>query len=238
MKNNILFMTIGLLVGIIAGFMFANSYNRGARAEVGQPPVMSASPDATTPASESDLTPDEIRAKLQEADKDPANIAFQRNLGLALYAYGASKEDASIIGEALRLLERVENSDAKDREVLVAMGNGHFDIGYFKKIDVEFAKAREYYSRALILKESDPNILVDVGLTFALTSKPEFGKAVEYYGKALDADPTHERTLQMMTDAQIGLGDKTKASEFLNRLRETNPSNKMISEFESKLSAK
>lgn len=233
MKQNVLALLVGLAIGLVAGFLLANSYNRSN--------ASGAMVSVQTPASSQDLddgaslSPEEIREKIAQADSSPEDIAFQRNLGMALYAYGASKEDAALIGEALRLLDRVLEAEPADREVLIASGNGNFDIGYFKKENGRFERARGLYLRALESKADDPSVLVDVGLTFALLSPPDYNAATAYYEKALRAEPNHERTLQMMTDAHLKQGDSKKAAAFLDRLKAVKPSNPMIPEFETAL---
>ena len=234
MKSQIIYLVLGALIGTIIGFMAANYMNRlGSNSAAGTVAATAASvPDSR----QNTLSPEEIKGQLEKADANPEDIAFQKALGIALYGYGAAKEDPALIGDAIRLLERAQKSDGKDRDVLVALGNSHFDIGYFTKDGGRFSKARDYYNLALEVKPGDPNVIVDVGLTYALVEPPDLPRAVEAYRLALNADPKHERTLQMITDASIRKGDVAAAREFLERLREVNAANPMIAEFTQKLS--
>lgn len=236
MEKNFISLAGGLLIGLTVGFISANYLSRQ---QVGGVSAGLPTPGQNQSAStEFTLTSEEISAKVKQADAAPGDLAFQRNLGLALYAYGASREDAALIGEAVRLLSRVETADRSDREVLIALGNCYFDIAYFRRDHSSFETSRKYYENALRLGPNDPNILVDLGLTFALIDPPDLRKATEFYDRALSADPRHERTLQMMTDAQIRLGQTPKAIETLLRLREVNPANPMIREFSAKTGAR
>src|SRR5205809_578982 len=85
----------GLLAGIIGGFLLANSLNRtemnSLRAQLDE----SKTSRSTDPknSDESTLSGDEIKTKIAEADKNPGNLSFQKDLGIALYRYSAMKQD-------------------------------------------------------------------------------------------------------------------------------------------------
>src|SRR4029079_7426476 len=108
-----------VILSFVGGFFLANSMNRkeleSLRAENER---RKASPESAADGSP-DLSNDEIRAKIAEADRNPSNLAFQKNLGLALYRYATLKKDADLLAESARLLERAAALDPKDFEVLV-----------------------------------------------------------------------------------------------------------------------
>lgn len=158
-------------------------------------------------------------------------------MGISLYRYGAGVEDSNLILEAIRLLERVYARTPQDRETLVALGNSHFDIGYFKKENTSFGKARTFYSEALTIQPNDADVRVDYGLTYALENPPALAKAVLEYEKSLQSSPTHQRTLQMLSDALIKLGNKVEAESAVQRLKAANPSHPMIGEFDKAIAA-
>jgi len=229
-KEEMLFGVIGLLVGLIGGYLLTNWYNDSV---VGQ---FQAGPNPAGAASQNTLSPDEIKQLIQRADDAPENISFQKEVGISLYRYGANVEDTALIAEAIRLLDRVHSVNPNDRETLVALGNSHFDIGYFKKDNASFASARRFYSLALELQPEDADVRVDYGLTYVLQSPAEYEKAISEYELALQSAPAHQRTLQMLTDALISTGRKDDAGKALERLRTANPTHPMITEFERKIS--
>ena len=233
-KEEFLFGVIGLLVGLITGFFLTNWYNESV---VGTTPLGSAEAVASAPATGNSLSPEEIRQLIQRADDAPTNISFQKEVGISLYRYGASVEDANLVAEATRLLDRVYAATPQDRETLVALGNSHFDIGYFRKDNQSFERARRFYSEALALQPGDADVRVDYGLTYALQNPPVFDKAISEYQTALTSVPTHQRTLQMLTDALINTKNKALATETLERLKSTNPTHPMIGDFEKRIAA-
>lgn len=239
MKKNALSLGVGVAVGIVAGFLFANYYTRtGGMDSRSTASVLSPtgpSPENSQPGQT--LTPEEIKSKLDIAENRPDDTKYQKQLGLALYAYGASKGDADVIRKSMVPLSRVLDADPKDREVLVAVGNAHFDIGYISKDDGSYVTARTFYARAIALNPGDAGVLVDIGLTYALLAKPDHRAAIAEYEKALTASPDHERTLQMMVESQLSSGDKGAAGKYLARLKERNPRNPLIADFEQRVGA-
>ena len=231
-KEELLFGVIGLLAGLIAGFFLTNWYNESV---VGTATTGSAPAAASATATQDSLSPEEIRQLIQRADDAPTNISFQKEVGISLYRYGASVEDANLVAEAVRLLDRVYTATPQDRETLVALGNSHFDIGYFRKENQSFEKARKFYSEALAIQPGDADVRVDYGLTYALQNPPVFDKAITEYQTALTSVPTHQRTLQMLTDALISTKKKSLATETLERLRTANPTHPMLGDFEKRI---
>jgi hypothetical protein len=59
------------------------------------------------------LSDEEIDAKIAEADSNPENLQFQKGLGVALYRYGAMRQDVAVIDKALKILERAHQLDPK-----------------------------------------------------------------------------------------------------------------------------
>src|SRR5580765_4295428 len=115
-KNTVMFVIIAALAGFIGGFLLANSINRSEMAALranGTQPAASNS-NISQAQDETELTPGEIRGKIAEADKNPTNFAFQKNLGVALYRYAAMKQDDNLLSEATRILDRAYSLNDRD----------------------------------------------------------------------------------------------------------------------------
>src|SRR5437870_806004 len=130
-KNTFVFILLGVFAGFIGGFLLANGLNRSEltslRTENEQ--LKTGAVDESKNSGDQALSNDEIKSKVAEADKNPDNFAYQKNLGVALYRYAAMKQDVDLLTETARILTRANTLDAKDYDVLVALGNAHFDIG-------------------------------------------------------------------------------------------------------------
>ncbi len=226
---------MAVIISFFGGFLLANSLNRNElntiRAEIER--LKNSSPQDK---SEVSLSDEEIRQKIAEADKNPENFNFQKNLGLALYRYATMKQDAQLLAEIARLLTRANQQDAKDYEVLITLGNCYFDIGYIKKDNENLTKAREFYQKALSQKPNDVDVRTDLGLTYFLVNPPETDKALAEFQKSLQTNPKHEKTLQVTAQALLSQKKVAEAANYLTRLREINPENQFLPELESQLS--
>lgn len=215
-----------VVISFIGGFMLANSLNKS---EMARPSAVATPQSQSTNAQgETNLSPQEITARIAEADQNPTNISYQKSLGIALYKYAGMKQDADLLLEVTRLLNRVYESDPKDYEVLVSLGNCFFDAGLIQKNDQTFKSSRKYYLEALAIKPDDLDVVADIGLIYALSVPPDNAKAIVEFEKALKADPNHERSLQAIVQAHITQNNLTEAEKFFARLQKVNPQNPRI----------
>lgn len=227
---------IAVGLSFAGGFMLANSLNRS---ELNRLQAENESLKKGAPASgegdENTLSDEEIRQRIAEADKNPENIEFQKNLGLALYQYAAMKRDVELLKEVSRLLKRAFEAKNEDEEVLTGLGNISFDIGYFNKDNEKLVEARKYYQQILSKNPENVEIRTFYGLTFFLTDPPEPEKAVIEFEKSLKTDPRNEKTLQAMTEVLISQNKKKEAEAFLDKLAGVNPNNSFLPELRKRL---
>jgi tetratricopeptide (TPR) repeat protein len=229
---------VAVIISFIGGFLLANALNRNElstlRAENER--LKNSQNETSQNQSGPNLSEEEIRERIAEADRNPNNFAFQKNLGIALYNYAAMKQDAELLAEVSRLLNRAFENDKQDYEVAVTLGNIYFDIGYFKKDNTQFEKSRQFYSLALQQKPNDANVRTDLGLTYFLVNPPENERAINEFQKSLQINPKHEKTLQVMTQAFLKQNNLPEAEKYLAKLKDVNPNNQYLAELESNLS--
>ena len=240
LRMNSRILTIGIiaaLVGLTGGFLVANGLNRSTinalKTQLEQRgPAANAKPGTT-----GDLTVDaqEIKTKIVEADANPTDMAFQKSLGRGLYRFATMKKDPELVGEARRLLERANSLDPNDHDVLVDLGNAHFDIGYFNKDSASFKLARETYQKALASKPNDADVHTDYALTFFVDEPSDLKKAVEEFQKALKINPKQERALQFLTSTHIRESDFASATRTLSQLEAANSRNEAIVALKSQI---
>ena len=224
-----------VLISFIGGFLLANAFNRS---ELGELRAENArlKTERNATASQPDLTPEEIKQRITEADKNPGNFSFQKNLGIALYRYAAMKKDADLLVETARILQRANELNPKDYEVLVALGNLFFDIGYIKKDSEKFGQSRAFYEKALVQRPGDGDVRTDYGLTFFFGNPPDNERAITEFQKSLDENPKHERALQFLIQAYLKAGKKGEAENYLAQLKQINPNAPSLSEIETQTS--
>ena len=237
-KNTLLFILLALVVGFFGGFWLANSLNRSAmNSAVPEKPAAASNSNTRKSNDDTDLTDDEIKAKIAEADKNAGNFAFQKDLGTALYRYSTMKQDLNLLVESARILNRANSLKANDIDVLTALGHAHFDIGFAKKDAAEYQKAREIYTIALEVKPADPDISTDLGLTWFLQEPPSYDKAVAQLQKVIDANPQHTRSMQFLVRVLIKQNKIPEAEKALEKLKSVDPNYNAIPELNSELFA-
>ena len=238
MNGKVLWLSIvAVIISFAGGFLLANALNRNEmielRAENGR--LTSAVADSEQNEGDGSLSEEEVRDRIAEADKNPNDAAFQKNLGLALYRYAAMKQDANLLSEVGRLLNRAYQSNPKDYDVVVGLGNIYFDIGYFKKENAQFEKAREFYQKALTEKPNDIDVRTDFGLTYFLSNPPEYDEAIAEFQKSLQVNPKHEKSLQVTAQTLLAQNKVAEAEKFVARLREANVNNQYLAQLETQI---
>ncbi len=227
------------LAGIVAGFLLANSINRNElsvlRAENEQFKTQQASGSTQDPKSA--LSDEEINATIARADQNPTDFDTQRNVGVAIYRYGAMKQDENLIRQSVRILDRAVKLRPDDYDVVLSIANANFDVGYFSKDNEALIRSRAFYEKALATKPENVDVRTDLGLTYFLLTPPDLDGAVVEFNKALQQNPKHEKTLQFMVQTLIKQNKSSEASDYLERLRSVNPKNESIGELTSMLSS-
>jgi tetratricopeptide (TPR) repeat protein len=238
MNSKIIWLSIiGIIISFFGGFYLANSLNGNEllklKAENEQ--LKKNITESPQNSADSNLSDEEIRLRIAEADSNPGNFGFQRNLGMALLSYGVMKQNTDLISDSARLLQRAYNNDPKDFDVTVALGNAFYDIGSLKNDSENFKKAREFYSKALEQKPNDPTVRADFGSTFVFIDPPDFAKATVELQKALQLDPKNQRALLLMTQTLIKQNNPAEAEKYLARLKEINPQTPSLTELSSQM---
>jgi tetratricopeptide (TPR) repeat protein len=239
-KKNFLYGSVGLLVGLVFGFFAANWISIGSGARANRPNSAQTTPPAKGNPSAADesnpeLTEDEVREAIAAADKKPEDADLQRNLGLALYRYAGYTQDVKYLPEVVRFLKRASDADPKDRDLLVGLGNVHFDMGQHSD-PTQFPAARSYYLRALELKSDDADVRTDLGLTYFFAKPSDPARAIVEYRKSLEIDPKHEATLQNLAAALIATREYAEAEKRIQELQTINSSNPAVPNLRAQLS--
>jgi tetratricopeptide (TPR) repeat protein len=226
-----LFVITGVAIGFAIGFLVANSVNRseinGLRAEID-------SLRSSTQTDKNELSDEEIRDKIAEADQNPQNISYQKSLGLALYRYGAIKNNTTIIAEAVRLLERASQLAPNDKDITIGLANAQFDIGYANKDNDSLSKAREAYKKVLSGKD-DADIRTDLGMTYFLQEPPDDENAIAEFKRVLAVDPQNQKALEFIIQSLVRTGNQSDAAKYLEKLRQSHPNDPSLTNLQTQV---
>ncbi|MCO6510527.1 MAG: tetratricopeptide repeat protein [Aridibacter famidurans] len=216
-KDNILFAIVGLLAGLIVGFMGANYINKNAAPapgtlganQMGLPPDHPAVQGQADPAAMQD-----VQAAIDAAEKQPDD--FDSQVKAAELFFRIQRYD-----DAIKYYSRANEIRPDDYQVIVNLGNANFDAS-------KFLEAEKWYASALEKKADDVNVRTDMGLTFLLRDPKDVDRAIAEFVKSLEYDPKHALTLQNLVVAYTEKKDAAKATETLTRLEEVSPGNEVI----------
>ena len=216
-KENILYSVIGVLLGFIVGFAFANVANqRGYAPQAAAPGQAAGLPPDHPPISAAAAGPDAaaIEAASKLAVEQPGNFEAQMNAADVLYS--AHRYD-----EAAKFFASANGLRPEDFGALVGLGNVNFDAG-------KFVEAERWYAAALKQQPDNVDVRTDLGLTFFFREPRDVGRAVKEYRASLERDPSHVATLQNITVALTAQGDADAARATLAKLKAVSPQNPAI----------
>jgi tetratricopeptide (TPR) repeat protein len=232
-KENILFGVIGLLLGFIVGFMFANNANQqGAKPRTQQTATQSNLPAdhpqlpsnavAEQPGSQGSTgAMPQVQAAIEKAKNEPNNFEAQKQAGEMFYQIQRWDEAVDYWLKANKI-----NSD--DYETIVNLGNAYFESG-------KYALAEQWYTSALVKKPEDVNVRTDLGTTFMARVPPDFDRAIKEYRLSLEKNPNHEQTLHNIVIAYTKKGQAKEAQQMIERLEKVNPNNVDLPRLRSQL---
>ena len=228
-KDNILYGVIGLLAGLIIGYLATKSINHSepiattAAPATGtqQPSLPPDHPPAGSSSSASSGMQAEVTATLETARNEPGN--FEAQMKAASLFYQIKRYD-----QAQNYFERAYKVRPDDFNVLSGLGNVMFD-------QARYADAERWYREALKRRPDDVDLRTDLGLTYYLRQPKELDRAIEVYRESLAHNPKHEKSLQNLITALIDKGDAAGARRFLRDLEGVNPGNPALQQFRERL---
>ncbi|QQS34373.1 MAG: tetratricopeptide repeat protein [Acidobacteriota bacterium] len=219
-KENLMYGVIGLLVGSIIGFTFANNVNRSYVGQVpaaantaapGSDPTLPPGHPPLAPGGNSDTAMPQIAESIDKARNEPQNYEAQMTAADLYYQIQRFDDAAKFYEQAVKLRP-------KDAEPLIKLGNARFD-------GEQFAEAEKWYVKALEIDPKNLNVRTDLGLTFFLREPRDLDRAIKEFKAALAQKPDLEIALQNLMLAYKEAGDEANRKATEDKLRAINPSN-------------
>ena len=224
MQKSVVTGILGLVVGLIGGFIGANSLNRNYAAQQSAQSATTATAISAeqSPGGSSQPLPD-VSEMLKAAESEPQNFAVQMRTGDMYAKIGRFEKAIEFYKKGLTI--RPEDFNAN-----VVIANAYFDSGAFEK-------AAEHYSKALTLNPNDVNARTDLGATFVERPIPDYDRAIKEFQTTLSADPKHAPSLYYLGVAQFRKGDTAAAQETLSRLEQIDPNSALVERLRQNLAA-
>ena len=228
-KENLLYAVVGLLLGAIIGFMFANSINKSAVMPTPSSPVPASASNGKNPALPPDHPP--LGTSSGAASDDPEAAASMMQVTSAIEKAKAAPQDFEAqmtaadlyyqiqrFEDAAKFYEAANKLKPADPEPVIKLGNSLFDAE-------KYVEAEKWYTQALAKDPKNITVRTDLGLTYFLREPREVDRAIAEYQKSLAIDPDHEITLQNLLLAYREKGDNARLAETTERLKKVNPKN-------------
>lgn len=232
-KDNVMFVVLGLVVGLVIGFMGANSINRSAYLKPVEASVSTAGqnknpalpPNHPSLNSTADDKPQggtrpEVMAAIEKAKNEPQNYEAQMTAADLYYQIQRFDEAAKIYENAARL-------KPTETEPMIKAGNAYQD-------GEKYEQAEKWYLKVLEKEPKNINVRSDLGLTYFLREPRDIDKAIREYKTSLTVNPNHEITLQNLAVAYSEKNDRENYLTTFEKLKKVNPNNKLVLKTEEK----
>ena len=225
-KGKLLFGLGGFVVGIVIGFMFANSVNRSASIS-GNPETasnVSSVSNPNLPPNHPPLSQDndpsqggalpQVTEAIERARREPGNFEAQMTAGDLYY-------QIQRLNEAAEFYEKANRLRPGETEPALKLGNTFFDAE-------RYDEAERWYSAVLKKTPNDVSVRTDLGLTFFLRTPRDIDRAIKEYKAALAIQPDNEVALQNLALAFIEKNDSGNLEKTLDKLSKVNPNNPVL----------
>ena len=236
-KESIMVGILCLVIGLVIGFVGANSLNRSAAQVSNAVPAPGST--ATSGSGNPALPPDhpplgtsggsdvpqggprpEVMAAIDKAKAAPKD--YEAQMTAADLYYQIQKFD-----DAAKYYEAASKLKPNEIEPMVKAGNAYFD-------GEKYEQAEKWYMLSLQKDPSNVNVRTDLGLTFFQRTPRDIDRAIKEYKASLAIDSSHEITLQNLAIAYSETGDKDALAQTIAKLKSVNPSNPVVTKAEQK----
>lgn len=143
-----------------------------------------------------------------------------------------------LVGEAEVLMEE-GRFDAAEKKLIEVVSHDPKNVAAYEHLgrlyfmNKDYAGARETFTFLMRLSPKDASVFAAQGEVAEAEGKTE--EALKYYKAALDISPHNPKYLDFYIDAAIMSEDVHEATLALERLREVNPENQKIADFEERI---
>jgi hypothetical protein len=132
--------------------------------------------------------------------------------------------------QKVRDLEAAVAKDPKNYDLIVQLGNAAYDAE-------DPRQAVDAYERALKIKDGDPNVLTDLGVSYRGLGDPD--QALVCFARALKTDPKHWQAIfNEIIIYGIDKGDASKAKALLKQLKKDHPEIPSLDKLEAEIDAR
>ncbi|HEX5732334.1 MAG TPA: tetratricopeptide repeat protein [Blastocatellia bacterium] len=222
MNRKYMFGAIGLAIGFIAMFFITKSINQSEApmtATAGGPAARTQGAPAQ-PNQQQMMT--EVREAMDKAKNNPKDFAAQERVARMYYQIGMTEE-------SVEYMKKAYDADATEAGKIGIQS--YLGQHYYGKKN--YSEAEKWFRRALEVDSTDTDVLIHLGVSFLQRTPPDPDKAVTFIQSALKQKPTDGHALGHLISAFALKKDVRGAEDAFKRLKEVEPANEMIANYES-----
>ena len=221
MQGKVLFGGLGLVVGLLVGFLAANTLNRQALITAPPSPTDTVFSGAPGSAAAPGGTQVDVAQTLQKATSETNNFIAQMQAG-DMYA------QIGRFDKAIEFYSRGVELNPANTQAHVVLANAYFD-------SQRFADAERHYAKVLELDPKNVNARTDLGATFVERPQPDLNRAISEFRSALEIDPKSLPTIYYLGIAHLRKGDRGEAEKMLAELEKIGPQSELVSRLRQNL---
>jgi tetratricopeptide (TPR) repeat protein len=139
--------------------------------------------------------------------------SYQNKLASKVVQNPQNQENLNNMMTSIQDLRKELNANPQSYELNVKMANNFFDIG-------RFPDAVKHYQIALKINNSDPNVLIDLGVAYFNINASD--SALNYINEALKINPNHPQGLYNSGIVHFNMGDSLGAVKMWEKLIKMN----------------
>jgi tetratricopeptide (TPR) repeat protein len=219
-KSNLFYGFGGLVIGLIIGFIVANSINRNALTQpttaqnipATNAPISASQPSVAVQTTQDKMLP-QVNETLEKAKNEPDNFEAQVKAG-DMYA------QIQRFDKAAEFYEKAYKIKPDNYQTIVNIGNSYLD-------SKQYEAAEKWYLQALEKNPEDVNVRTDLGVTFVERANPDFDRAAKEFQTSLQKNPRHEPTIYNLGIAFFKKGNLEEAQKNLQQLEAINPQSQL-----------
>lgn len=162
----------------------------------------------------------------------------ERQRGVAVVAHNPEVL-RELVGEAEKFIDE-GRFDAAEKKLIEVVSHdpknipAYEHLGRLYLMNKDLPGARETFQFLIKLSPKDASVLASLGEVAEAEGKAD--EALKFYKEALGVSPHNPKYLDFYIDAAINSGDVAESMTTLDTLREVNPDNQKIVEFEERIS--
>src|SRR5262249_11172724 len=210
---------VGLAAGFAISFLWTQSINKTAAGTAAGPHPAGAQGSA---GGSQGAMMGQVQQIIEKAKQNTKDFDAQIDVAKVYDQIGRAAETVEYLKKAYDL----DPKKSAQLGIPAYIGGDYFD-------QKQYPEAEQWVGRAVEGDPNQPEVYIELGVTFIQRQPPDPDRAVQEIQRALKIDPKNAHALGHLVEAYALKKDAGSAEDALNRLKAAEPSNQRISGLQS-----